>query len=410
MSQKIVYTDEEGDVEVVTGGKANSHTHQSDVRTNKSIIVPVLAASIIMGAIGGVAGTVVASNNPMIRHALGVMAGGPTTTVKKENIVVQESSAIIDSTKKVSPAVVSISSKQSVTDLFGQQQTQEADGTGFIITNDGLIVTNKHVVSDTNATYTVYTADGKSYPATVLARDPLQDLAVIKIDATGLPIVDLGDSSQMQVGQYVIAIGNALGQFQNSVTVGVISAKNRQIQAGESGTNSTETLQDLLQTDAAINQGNSGGPLINLKGQVIGMNTAVAAKGQAEGIGFAIPINDIKTSIDQVKKTGKISQPYLGVMYVPVTNDIAKANNLAVNNGAYLVSSPSQPAIITGGPADQAGLKEGDIITQVDGQSINSDNNLTTILSHFSPGDTVSLTVVRGKETKKIEVKLGEAK
>ncbi len=409
MAQKIVYTDEDGEIEVIENAPRakDSKVH----RTAREALVPILAISILMGAIGGVAGTVVASSNPTLRHALGVIGGSSTiSTVRTDKLVVQESSAIIDAAKNASPAVVSISSKKNVTGYFGQDVTQEADGTGFIITNDGLIVTNKHVVSDPSATYTVVLTSGKSYSATVLAQDPLQDLAVIKIDATGLPIVDLGNSNDVEVGQYVTASGNALGQFQNSVTVGVISAKNREIQAGDESNSSTETLQDLFQTDAAINQGNSGGPLLNLKGQVIGMNTAIAAKGQAEGIGFAIPINDIKASINQVKQTGKISRPYLGVMYVPLTNDIAKANNLKVNYGAYLVASQGQSAVIAGGPADEAGLRTGDIITKIDDDTINADNSLTSILGKYSPNEKVKVTIVRDSDTKVLEVKLGEAK
>lgn len=407
MSQKIVYTDEEGEIEVIQNAHKTKETKVQ--RSVREALIPILAVSILMGAVGGVAGTVIASNSPAVRHALGVIGGGSViNTIKTEKLIVQESSAIIDAAKDVSPAVVSISSKKNVTGYLGQDVIQEADGTGFIITNDGLIVTNKHVAPDANATYTVVMANGKTYKGKVVATDPYQDLTILKIDATGLPIVNLGNSDQMKVGQYVVAIGNALGQFQNSVTVGVISAKGRHIDAANSSNGQTESLEDLLQTDAAINEGNSGGPLVNLKGQVIGLNTAVASKSNAEGIGFAIPINDVINSINQVKDTGKIVRPYLGVSYVPITKDIAKANDLPVDHGAYLTSATGSNAIMPASPADQAGLKEGDIITQVDDTLIDDDNSLTRALSYYKAGDKVELTVIKGKDTKVIAATLGE--
>jgi serine protease Do len=344
------------------------------------------------------------------KQKLGLSNGSGGSTTRTEKIVVEESSAVVDANKKISPAVVSISSKRNVTDLFGQVVTQEADGTGFIITSDGLIVTNKHVVSDQNAGYTVFTSDGKDYPADVLARDPLQDLAVLKIKADGLPVVDFGDSDQLQVGQFVIAIGNALGQFQNSLTLGVISAKERQIVAGDGPGGSTEKLEGLLQTDAAINQGNSGGPLVNLKGQVIGVNTAVAAKGQAEGIGFAIPINAVKNSINQVKKTGKIVRPYLGVRYVPLTKEIAQVNKLPTDQGAYVIGSQNEPAVIDNSPASKAGVKERDIITEINGDKITDQKSLTRILSGYNINDTIDLTILRDGKTVKVKVTLEELK
>lgn len=377
---------------------------------NKKIpIILLLAVILLVGAIGGVAGTIIATNNPKIRTALG-FDGNQSQTVKKEKIVIEESSAVIDIADNVSPAVVSISTKTNAIDFFGQIISQEGGGSGFIITSDGLIVTNKHVISDENATYTVFTFDGKSYPAKILAEDPFQDLAILKIEASGLKVVELGNSDDLKIGQMVVAIGNALGQFQNTITTGVISAKERDIIAGDGFGNSTEKLEGLLQTDAAINQGNSGGPLVNLKGQVIGVNTAVAAKGQAEGIGFAIPVNSVIDSIDQVKKTGKIARPYLGVRYIPITKEIAKNNNLPVDEGALIIGSSVEPSIIEGSPAQKAGLKDGDIITHISSEKITEQNSLAKIISKYKIGEKVDLAIIRNKNKANLNAILEELK
>ncbi|NCO43939.1 trypsin-like serine protease, partial [Candidatus Berkelbacteria bacterium] len=325
-------------------------------------------------------------------------------------IVVEESSSVIDVAKKVSPAVVSISTKSSAVDFFGQTVTHEGGGSGFIITSDGLIVTNKHVVSDKNAMYTVFTYDWKSYPAEVLARDSVSDFAVVKIKASGLHVVELGDSDQLQVGQRVVAIGNALGQFQNTVTSGVISAKERQIDAGSAAGGGSEHLEGLLQTDAAINEGNSGGPLINLKGEVVGINTAVAAKGQAEGIGFALPMNSIKNSIAQVTKSGKIVRAYLGVRYIALTKEIADQNDYGVSTGAVLVGNPQNPAVVKGSPAAKAGLKADDVITKINGEQVTEQKSLTRILNQYNVGDVIEIVIVREKKEMTVSVTLEELK
>lgn len=402
---KIIYTDEEDMLE-------NSEPESPItpiIRTRPSII-GFFAIVLLIGALGGVAGTIVAAQNPTIRRNLGFSESSGIAPAKTEKVVVEESSAVIDATNKISPAVVSISTKSNVVDFFGQVMSQVGGGSGFIITADGLIVTNKHVVSNANATYTVFTSDGKSYPATIVASDPVQDLAVIKIQASGLPVVDLGDSDKLQVGQHVIAIGNALGQFQNTVTLGVISAKERQIAAGDAVGGSTENLEGLLQTDAAINEGNSGGPLVNLKGQVIGINTAVAAKGTAEGLGFAIPINTVIKSIDQVEKLGKITRAYLGVRYISLTKEIADQNNLSVTNGAYIVGDQQSPAIVSGSPAEKAGLKTGDVITAINGTNITQQKSLASIMNNFNVGDSITITLIRDKKEMSVKATLEELK
>ncbi len=376
-------------------------------------VIAVILCSLIFGAVGGIGGILLVSSNSSIAKKLGFSGNGsisiPTTTTEK--VVVQESSAIIDSANKVSPAVVSITTKSTVQDIFGQVSQSESAGTGFVITSDGLILTNKHVVSDQTAAYTVVMSDGKSYDAKVQSVDPLNDLAVVKIDARNLPVVELGDSDQLQVGQWVVAVGNALGKFQNTVTAGVVSAKGRSIQASDSGSGSnSENLSGLLQTDAAINPGNSGGPLVNLKGQVVGIDTAVAA--DAQGIGFAIPINAAKSAIDSIKKTGQIIRPYLGVRYVQITPDLAQQNNLPYNYGALIArgSSLTDFAVVPGSPADKAGIIENDIILEVNGEKIDENHDLLTLIQQYNIGDEIELKVSSKGKEKTVKVKLEQSK
>jgi len=371
-------------------------------------VVLFLILSLVMGSIGAVGTLYVFSSNSNLRDKLGLKNLDINTT-KTEKLVLEESSAITDAVKKVSPAVVSITSKQNVQDFFGRVfQEETGGGTGFIITSDGLIATNKHVVSDEGAEYTVFTADGKEYKAKVQALDSLNDFAVIKIEATGLPVVDLGNSDDLAVGQWAIAIGNALGEFQNTVTVGVISATNRKVTA--SGGGQSEQLEGLIQTDAAVNPGNSGGPLTNLKGQVIGINTAVA--GGAESIGFAIPINVVKKAIDSIKKTGKIERPMIGVRYVQITKEIAKANNLPVDHGAWVLkgNNISDVAVVPGSPADKAGIVENDIIVKINNEEITEEKSLSSILQHYNVGDEVELTISRKGSDIKVKLKLEASK
>lgn len=288
----------------------------------------------------------------------------------------------------------------------GTEKRKVGAGTGFIVSEDGLILTNKHVVSDTEAEYTVILNDERKFEAQVLARDPVKDLAILKIKAKGLSTLPLGDSARLQIGQTVIAIGNALGKFSNTVSKGVISGLSRSVTAY--GPQGQETLLGVIQTDAAINQGNSGGPLLNLKGEVIGVNTAMA--GGAENIGFAIPINDAKKAIDQVKRTGKIIYPFLGVRYITITPEIQKQNNLPVDYGALILrgEKPTDLAIIPGSPADKAGLSENDIILEFDGQKITSKNPLAKIITQYKPGDTVNLKILHKGKEKIVKVKLAQ--
>jgi serine protease Do len=343
---------------------------------------------------------------------------------------------VISAVKAASPAVVSITISENVpvvedcpTDPYsdlpsqfqqlfgndfpttqcdtGKTQLQEVGGgSGFIISSDGLILTNKHVVADTGASYSVLTNDGNTYTAKVLARDPNQDLAVLKIDATGLPTVTLADSDGLQLGQTAIAIGNALGQFSNTVSVGVVSGLARTVTATAPDTGAEETIQGVIQTDAAINPGNSGGPLLNLKGQVIGIDTAVAS--DAQNIGFAIPINEAKSAIASVEATGQIQAPYLGVRYEQITPAIATKNKLAISYGAWVTGDSSDPAVEPGSPAAKAGIKKNDIIESVNGQKLDSTHDLGDVINEDSVGDLVTLVINRAGQEMTLQVTLAQ--
>jgi S1-C subfamily serine protease/glycosyltransferase involved in cell wall biosynthesis len=287
----------------------------------------------------------------------------------------------------------------------GFEKKEIGGGTAFFISEDGMLLTNAHVVSDKEADYTVLTNDGKRYSAKVLARDTIRDLAILKVEGNKFPTLKLGDSDKLEIGQTVIAIGNALGEFRNTVSVGVISGLGRRVTA--SGRNIIETIEDVIQTDAAINRGNSGGPLLNLKGEVIGVNFAMAAG--AENIGFAIPINKAKKAIEQVKTKGKIVFPFLGVRYVIIDDQIQKENNLPVNYGAWIVKGKrGESAIFPGSVAEKAGLKEGDIILEFNGEKITTDNSLAKIIMKYNPGDKVTLKILREKKEFLLEVVLGD--
>lgn len=349
------------------------------------------------------------------------------------NIKVDENSAIVDVVKQSSPAVVSIIISKDLNkvpgystspfdlgpfgfDPFfqnrndGSPNIQEiGGGSGFIIKSDGLIVTNKHVVSDPAATYTVLTNEGKKYDATVLARDPVNDVALVRINASNLPTLPLGDSTNLEIGQKVIAIGNSLGQYQNTVTTGVVSGIGRSITAGTRGSES-ESLEGVIQTDAAINPGNSGGPLLDIGGSVIGINTAIDSQGQL--VGFALPVNDIKKDLEAFEKTGKITKPFLGVRYVLVSESIKEENKLSVDYGALIVSggNPANPAVVPDSAADKAGLRENDIILEINGTKIDQNNSLAKIMKNFSPGEQIRMKILTRGQTKDLTVTLGESK
>lgn len=327
--------------------------------------------------------------------------------------LVNEESAVIDVAEKVSPSVVTVSIKTPKRRIlqfnpFGGgfssriEGGDDADiGTGFIVSEDGMIVTNKHVVSDTQTSYKVVTSDDREYEVKNVSRDPSNDIAIIKIDANGLKPVELGDSSNLKVGQFVVAIGTALGEFRHTVTTGVISGLGRGITAGSSYEGYVERIDDVIQTDAAINPGNSGGPLLNSLGQVIGINVAVAQG--AQNIGFTIPINIVKNALDQYKSQGgTFRKAYLGVEYQMITKEAALVNE--VPQGAYVSS------VVSGSPAEKAGVKEEDIITKIDGKELKTGESIADIISKKKVGDKVDIEVWRNEETQKLSATLEEFK
>lgn len=329
--------------------------------------------------------------------------------------VATEESIIIDVVEKVSPAVVTVGITQTrrIGDILelnpfdpfspfrrrpGRSQQVEQDiGSGFIVGADGLVVTNKHVVAESGATYRVITKDDKTYEVKKIYRDPSNDLAILKIDASGLPTVEMGDSDKIKVGQLAIAIGTALGEFRHTVTTGVISGVGRGIEAGNPLEGYVERLDNVIQTDAAINPGNSGGPLLNSAGQVIGVNTAVSAEGQ--NIGFALPINVVKEALANFNATGQFNRPFLGVRYQMIPRSTAILNDIP--EGAYIAE------VVEGSPAARAGLRPEDIITKFDGNKLTDGNDLAKAISKKKVGDTVTLTVWRDEKELTITVTLG---
>lgn len=346
----------------------------------------------------------------------------PSPSSEKVKIVTEES-VVVDAVKKVGPSVVTVAEEvgpQALSPLFGfgpfsifdspdQQGEQPSQpqniGSGFIVDVQGFIVTNKHVVSDSGAKYQIITSSDKKYEVKKIYRDPLNDVAILKIDPSEnsgqtLTSLEMGDSSHLQVGQFVIAIGTALGEFKNTVTTGVISGLGRGITAGSEFQGFAEQIENVIQTDAAINPGNSGGPLLNSSAQVIGVNTAVAQSGQ--NIGFALPINVIKESLKNFNQTGQFNRPFLGVAYKMIDRDTAIINNLP--QGAYV------QRVVQGSPAEKAGIKKGDIIMKADGQRISDEKGgLASIIGKKKVGDTLTLTYWRDGKTTDVSATLEAA-
>lgn len=313
--------------------------------------------------------------------------------------------SIAEIADKVSISVVSIVTSVRSTSFFGSDYESAAAGTGIIVSGDGYILTNKHVIRDATS-ISVILDDGTTYEnVELVATDPLNDVAFVKINgAENLPAATLGDSKTLNVGQQVMAIGNALGQYQNTVTVGVISGLGRSVTASDEGGYNVETLTDMIQTDAAINAGNSGGPLVNAAGEVIGINTATSTT--AQNMGFAIPISSVKGMLSQLIEKGTAERAYLGVYSVEITPEVAKSYNIPVTAGAYLYSSSGNPAVIDGSPAAKAGLLGEDIITKVNGINIGKAGTLADLISEYKPGDTIQLTVIRNGNEIAINVTL----
>ncbi|MDI3496076.1 MAG: serine protease Do [Patescibacteria group bacterium] len=405
-------------------------------KINKGFLIIIFICSLILssvvgGAVGYWTGAQFSNKNKEV-----------ITEIERKIVQVREESDVVSVVEKAAPAVVSIVVTKDLPkieeyyfnpfgsddflqyffgdDFFnfqvpeyrrenGTQEQTIGGGTGFIVSEDGFIVTNKHVVADEEAQYTVVLNDETKYEASVIARDPLTDFAVLKIEADNLPVIALGESDQIKVGQTVIAIGNALGEFSNTVSVGVISGLSRSIVAGSFDLG-REQLNGVIQTDASINHGNSGGPLLNLAGEVIGINTAIAQG--AQNIGFAIPINEIKNSLESVKTNGRIIRPWLGVRYVLVNEELVAANKLPVDYGALIArgENPSDLAVIPGSPAHKAGLLENDIILEINGNKITKNYPLAKAISEQTVGSEITLKVWRPDGEKEIKVILEEMK
>lgn len=395
----------------------------------------------------------------LIGGFVGGIASQQFVSLEKTETVIQElevelkeeKSAVIDAIEKISPSVVSIVISQDLNNIrqqgaspfnlffendpffeefFGRRNPQpeaqpELDtdepikrkvggGSGFILNKEGLIMTNRHVVSSKDASYTVIMNDGTEYEAEVVSRDLFNDIAVMKLvpgEGESLPDniqpVKLGSSASLKVGQTVIAIGNALAEFQNSATKGIVSAKGRQIMASD-GAGGGQNLSGLIQTDAAINHGNSGGPLVNLAGEVVGVNTAIAAN--ANGIGFAIPIDDVEPVVSSVMEYGRIVRPILGVMFTMLTPELAESLELSVEEGALLRGDGQNFAVLPNKPAEKAGLLEKDVIIEVDGEAVTTENPLQKIIAKYAPGDVIEVKYLRQGKEKSTNITLEEAK
>ncbi|MFA5954120.1 MAG: trypsin-like peptidase domain-containing protein [Patescibacteria group bacterium] len=418
---------------------------------SKSLFIAVFLVSFLVGAASGALFGVVGATvlNDTFGTTLAQLTHpGQLVSKNKDTGTVADSAenrqgGVVEAVRKLKPAVVSIVIMKDVPQVpsnaapfgffngpffgnfFGQvptpsqppssdssggtQKQEVGGGTGFFVTSDGLIVTNKHVVADESAEYTVLLNDGRKLSAKVLARDPANDLAVVKVEGSNFPTVTFGDSDKLELGQTAIAIGNALGEFRNTVSVGVISGLARSITASGSAFG-TEQLSGVVQTDAAINAGNSGGPLANLNGEVVGINTAMASNGQ--NIGFAIPANEVKQVVDSVKKNGRIIRPFLGVRYVIIDDALAKKNQLPVSYGALIVRGETSTdfAVTPGSPADKAGLKENDIILEIGSTRIDTDHTLSTLIAQHTVDEQVPLKVMTAGKERMVTVTLVERK
>ena len=406
---------------------------ENNKRQNKILLI--ILSVIIISTMGGFFGAYLnqnffqKNNVDQLNKIRKDLIDNKQTQLDNEYYSIKEEDGLITAiVEDNSPAVVSIIITKDVPKLdgffndpffeqfyFGPRNTEPetetqkiGGGTGFIVDSSGYIITNRHVVDDDKANYTVMLNDGTDYEAEILARDDLLDVAVLKIEEKDLPTVSLGNSDNLKIGQTVIAIGNSLGEFSNTVSKGIVSGLKRQVEAGNS-LGQTEVLDEVIQTDAAINPGNSGGPLFDLTGKVIGINVAMASG--AENIGFTIPINQVKDIYQSVKETGKIVRPYLGIRYIIINDKIQEMNGLLVNYGALILRGNQRGdlAIIPGSPADKAGLKEYDIILEIDGEKIDQESSLAKVIRKKGVGDKVELKVLSKGEEKKVEVTLEAA-
>ncbi len=351
------------------------------------VLLGVLVGVIGGGVMGGVAGYYMAQMAIPTASAAQPIAAitnptAPSQPASTTNVTLKEDSAIIDAVRKVNPAVVTVINNLTPQRTFRGTLAQTASGSGVVIDAKGFIVTNNHVVQGARSLQVIY-SDGTKVDATLVGTDAVMDIAVIKVNGNVPAVAQFGDSNALEPGQVAIAIGSPLGDFRSTVTVGVVSALNRTV----------DQMQGLIQTDAAINNGNSGGPLVNSLGQVIGINTLVVRSSNsgniAEGLGFAIPSNLVRDIANQLIATGQVQHPFIGVSYNAVDSTVAGQLGLKVTQGAVVMS------VTSGSPAERAGLQQNDVITAIDGQKIDQDHSLVTVLFTHKSGDTVTLTINR---------------
>lgn len=364
---------------------------------SKPFFLFAVVAGVFLAAFGGnLAADYVSDNDTTLGSAQVAPMGEDGNRILSQDEI--DIAAIAEA---VSPSVVSITTETSIRSYYGF--SREGAGTGVIVSKDGYILTNKHVVDGASSVKVVLENGDRYDRVKVVGSDPLNDIAFLKIDdVSDLPVATLGNSSTVQIGQAVVAIGNSLGQYQNTVTSGIISGTNRPV-AAQSG-DSIESLTDLIQTDAAINPGNSGGPLVNMSGQVIGINTAIATN--AEGIGFAIPINATKGMLKGLLDNGVAERSYLGVSYIPLNAQVAADYELSVDSGAYVYSESSQ-SVAKDGPAEKAGIKDGDIIVKVDKTEVGTGGGVATLIGAYAPGDKIKIALLRDGRERVVEVTLG---
>jgi 2-alkenal reductase len=366
-----------------------------------TVIAAALAAALL--ASGGTVAALTASGAFNRAPVAPAANSGPNSSTVKQQVTLDESSAIIDVAAKAGPSVVRIFTT-GIDPNSATQQAQDGVGSGIIFDSNGWILTNRHVVAGTTD-LTAQLKDGTKYKATVYGIDTLTDLAIIRVDATGLSAATLGDSDGLKVGELVVAIGSPLGTFDNSVTSGIVSALGRDI------TTDGGHLRNLIQTDAAINPGNSGGPLLDATGAVIGVNTAIAR--DSTGIGFSIPIDIARPIMRQALAGEALARPYIGIQYVQIDPQLYKSLKLPVKDGAYvqILDQNGQPtgedAVRASSPAADAGIKTGDIVISINGQAIDALHPLDAVLTQFAPGDKITLEVIRGQEHKTVSVTLG---
>lgn len=396
----------------------------SDNKT-QTLFVLGMAVSALVGAIASLFFGVLFSTQ------LGTFGQSLSQEEVDQKIVelIEEESATIAVVERITPAVVSIVVKKergqvtprtqrillspfviqqipSLSDEEAQQLIEISSGSGFFVSADGYLLTNRHVVDEQDAQFFVVMSDGEERSATLIDTDPFQDIAVMRVEGSGFPYVPLGDSDQIKIGQTVIAIGNTLSEFRNTVTKGVISGINRRVTAGSAA--ATDVIEQAIQTDAAINPGNSGGPLINLRGEVVGINTAVSVQGEA--VAFAIPINQAKRAVEDVRELGRIVHPWLGVRYTLVKPEVVEGSDAPAELGAMIVAGnqPGQSAVIPGSPADHAGLQDGDVIIQISGTPISKENTLSKIISALRPGNQVEIVFLRDGAKQTVTATLAE--